>query len=381
MQTPTQILLVLDSIEHRYGERILFRDLSLHVRQGELLCLLGESGSGKSTLLRLIAGLEAPTRGEITLMGRSARRIPPHQRGMAWVSQSAGCYDHLTVKENLALAEQLATASQGTPSMQSAAEWRSELIETLQLGGSMEQRPAQLSGGQVQRLAIARAFLTQRPILLMDEPLVHLHESLRQPIRATLRQWQQRLGCTCIYITHDSAEACQIADRVAVLANGGIAQVEPPELMYCNPRNHWVAELMGTPTVQWFTPSDLGETPVSQSERPQSERLGVRPREWRWLSMLEPSERLGPRPVHDPVALRVAGRILQLRSIESEVWISIDIGAREPLCVVWPRFSACSTSIDASREGGLLRAAPSIPDGLRLGDLLLLENRNRYRWE
>lgn len=374
MQTPTPIL-ALDSIEHGYGKRILFRDLSLHVRPGELLCLLGESGSGKSTLMRLIAGLEAPTRGEITLHGRNAQRIPPHQRGMAWVSQSAGCYDHLSVRENLALAEQLATVAHGSPSKHLATAWRSELVETLQLGPSMDQRPSQLSGGQVQRLAIARAFLTQRPILLMDEPLVHLHESLRQPIRTTLRQWQQRLGSTCIYITHDSVEACQIADRVAVLTNGGIEQIDAPESIYRKPNNHWVAELMGTPTVQWFAPGDLGEVAGSPSER-----LGVRPREWQWLGMLEPSEKLGPRPVHDSGRVCVAGRILQIRSIESEVWISIDIGTREPLCIVWPRYSARSTNMDLLRESGPLRAAPSIPDGLRAGELMLLENRHRYRW-
>lgn len=329
------IAIQLKDIEHCYGRRSVLHELDLCVEHGELLALLGASGSGKSTLVRLLAGLEQPDRGSIEIFGRDARKLPPQQRGVALVSQTAGCYDHLTVRENLALARRLLQPPRpGTSDRARAEQQRFEAIsqhceewlEALQLQEHREHRPNELSGGLAQRLAIARAMLSGRPIILMDEPLAHLHESLRQPIRQLVRQWQYRTGTTCIYITHDSSEAAQIAHRIAVLNAGRIEQIDAPERLYRRPVSRAVAELVGSPPVQWFSVEALG---LSLPYR----TIGFRPRDWR-CSALEPGRDRPLGAEANASRIVVYGAVTEARRIESEWWLTVAFGASNRLLAV-----------------------------------------------
>ncbi|MEI8210531.1 MAG: ABC transporter ATP-binding protein [Planctomycetota bacterium] len=334
----------LQGIEHRYEERIVLQELDLSIRSGEMLCMLGASGCGKSTIVRLIAGLERPYRGSISLFGKDASRIPSHERRIAMVSQTAGCYDHLSVEENLLLSEQLARAERADPTGPN----RSEVIEGLELQGHLQQRPSQLSGGLSQRLAIARAFLSGRPILLMDEPLAHLHESLRQPIRDLVRAWQRESGRTCLYITHDSMEASRISDRIAVLYDGQVKQIDAPENVYDQPACRQVAELVGTPSIQWFNPRAIGLAS-------ESARIGIRPRDWRCISILPAESAIGP-PDADSQDIRLHGLIVDSRRIESEWWLRIEFGAAQKLLAILPRWLSADS-------GGIDLPSPQHPDG------------------
>ncbi len=235
--------------------------IKFEVQRGELHALLGPSGSGKSTLLRLIAGLARPTRGTIELMGADATQKPPHLRNIAHVSQTATAYDHLSVADNLRLAHSLAPPASRTA--RDAAEH--PLVKAFELENTLRQRAGELSGGQRQRLAILRALLTARPILLLDEPLAHLQESLKRPLHTLLQTWIREKSITCILVTHDSQEAFEFSDRISILDQGKLLQSGTPQELFAHPINRTVAERFDRPSIQWFTLPPI---------------LGMRPRQW-----------------------------------------------------------------------------------------------------
>lgn len=315
---PAATAISLDSLCYRFGTKVVLNRLNLEVSPGECIAVLGTSGCGKSTLLRVIAGLLPPASGIVRLMGTDQVRTAPHQRDIAVVSQAAGSYDHLTVEENLRLAERLPSLNQAT---NLHAKQKETLLEQLEVLPLLGKKPPQLSGGQSQRVAIARAFLSGRSILLMDEPMAHLHEGLRDPIRSLIRKLQKSTGKTCIYITHDSAEACQLADRIAVLAEGTIQQIDSPPDIYRNPANHHVANLFGRPPIQWFDPQSLG---WGDRRNP----IGVRPNDWKILEInnegnsLRRTEDLTSEHPAD-TSNRIAGVVREIQKIESDLWIEV----------------------------------------------------------
>jgi len=333
----------LERISHGYGAGSVLCDLDLQVRAGELLAILGESGCGKSTLLRLITGLEQPSSGTIRLFDREQSSIPPHQRPLAWVTQTAGCYDHLTVDENLRLARQLAKSS-GSISLEDAVHRQHALIEDFGLSGLLSRNTSTLSGGERQRLAIARALLTLRPILLLDEPLAHLNESLRESLRRKIRQWTKQLGITTLFVTHDSVEAMEIADRIAILHAGRIEQIDAPKLIYESPRTVQIASAFGKPCIQIFeTSKDLTKGTVG--------RIGVRPWDWERLvgaGTESRSVRLGD----GHSAPEVIGTLIEVRCVESHWWCDLDVGLEEPMRVVVPRWDPSHTTSVAMPECG-----------------------------
>lgn len=242
-QTPSAVAVAIRDLVHRYRGRDILRALQLEIYQGEWLSLLGESGSGKTTLVRLIAGLETPAQGSIAIQGQPQARVPTHRRPLMLVPQSAPCYEHLTAAENLALAQRLSSNS-GKWTPQEGAQWYEEVITGLELHSFLERKPGQLSGGERQRLAIARAILPRRPLLLLDEPFAHLNESLREAIGQRLRAWTSKLGITTVHVTHDSIEAVQLSDRVALLCNGIIEQIDAPNLILDHPATPQAAHLL-----------------------------------------------------------------------------------------------------------------------------------------
>jgi multiple sugar transport system ATP-binding protein len=226
------------------GGHIAVRDLNLEIEDGEFLVLVGPSGCGKSTALRMIAGLEAITRGVLTIGGAVANGLSPRQRNVAMIFQSYALYPHLTVGENLGFALKVRREPR-------------ELIETrvgetaamLELKALLGRRPGQLSGGQRQRVAMGRALVRHPRAFLMDEPLSNLDARLRGQMRVEIARLQRAAGVTTVYVTHDQVEAMTMADRVAVMRNGVLQQLGAPRELYDRPVNLFVAGFIGAPPI------------------------------------------------------------------------------------------------------------------------------------
>lgn len=214
-------------------------DLTLNVADGELLVLVGPSGCGKTTTLRLVAGLDEPTQGRICIGGQVVNGVPPHRRDVAMVFQRPALYPHLNVRENLAFTRRLRRASGW------CAADLSDIAGLLGLEGLLERMPSQLSGGQQQRVALGRALLRRPALYLLDEPLSSLDVKLRLEMRRELHLLQKRFRATMIYVTHDQAEALTLGDRVAVLHDGRLQQVDAPRALWDRPANRFVAGFLG----------------------------------------------------------------------------------------------------------------------------------------
>jgi ABC-type Fe3+/spermidine/putrescine transport system ATPase subunit len=237
----TTIALSIVNVLKRYSRDVTIGPISLEVRRGEFFSLLGESGSGKTTLLRCIAGFEEVTSGDILLDGAPIQDKAAHLRNVGLVFQNYALFPHRTVFDNVAFGLTLRKVPK--PEIAKRVNNILRLVGMPDLG---ERYPAQLSGGQQQRVAIARAVVLEPPLILFDEPLSNLDAKLRVQLRFELRALQRRLGMTCIFVTHDQAEAFALSDRVAVLANGGIAQMGTPNEIYEAPASAYVAEFVGS---------------------------------------------------------------------------------------------------------------------------------------
>jgi len=226
------------------GDVVAIDDVSLDIPDGEFIALVGPSGCGKSTLLRTIAGLEEVTAGEIQIGGRDVTDLAPRHRDIAMVFQSYALYPHMSVRQNLGYGLRVRRMPK--------AEIRArvdEIAALLGLTDLLERKPAQLSGGQRQRVAMGRAIVRQPQAFLMDEPLSNLDAKLRVGMRASLAQLHQQLGVTTVYVTHDQVEAMTLGQRVAVMRDGLILQVDTPQVLYEQPRDLFVAGFIGSPAM------------------------------------------------------------------------------------------------------------------------------------
>jgi multiple sugar transport system ATP-binding protein len=233
---------VTRDIVKRFGEVPAVNGISLNVPNGEFMVLLGPSGCGKTTFLRIICGLERQTSGDLLIGGDVVNDIPPRARGVAMMFQSYGLYPHFTVRNNIAFP----LKTQGTPGAEISkkVEWASQLLG---IGHLLDRRPRQLSGGERQRVALARALVRQPTALLLDEPLSNLDAKLRTSARQEIKQFQQRVGVTTIYVTHDQVEAMGMGDRIAVIDRGQVRQVGTPSEIYNDPADRFVATFVGAP--------------------------------------------------------------------------------------------------------------------------------------
>jgi len=214
--------------------------INVEIDRGEFFSLLGPSGCGKTTTLRLVAGFEEPTSGSILLDGADVAHLPAHKRNVNTVFQSYALFPFLTVAENVAFGLKYKSVSK-----QESAKRVGEALELVQLTGYEKRRPGQLSGGQQQRVALARALVLNPAVLLLDEPLGALDAKLRRTLQIELKALQERVGITFIYVTHDQEEALTMSDRLAVMANGRIAQIGSPEQVYEEPADSYVADFLG----------------------------------------------------------------------------------------------------------------------------------------
>src|SRR5437868_7970180 len=225
-----------------FGEITAVNGISLTVPDGEFMVLLGPSGCGKTTFLRVICGLEQQTSGDLLIGGEIVNDIPPRARGVAMMFQSYGLYPHYTVRNNIAFP--LRTQRVPRDEIEKKVQWASQLLGISHLLG---RRPRQLSGGERQRVALARALVREPTALLLDEPLSNLDAKLRTSARQEIKNFQQRVGISTIYVTHDQVEAMGLGDRIAVLNQGRLQQVGTPEEIYHRPANTFVATFVGSP--------------------------------------------------------------------------------------------------------------------------------------
>jgi multiple sugar transport system ATP-binding protein len=222
-------------------------DLSLDISDGEFLVLVGPSGCGKSTALRMIAGLETITEGELRIGDKVVNDVEPKDRDIAMVFQNYALYPHMTVYDNIGFALKLAKV----PKEEIDKRVR-KAAETLELTTYLDRKPGQLSGGQRQRVAMGRAIVRQPAAFLMDEPLSNLDAKLRVQMRAEIAALQRELGVTTFYVTHDQVEAMTMGDRVAVIKDGYLQQVDSPQSLYDKPSNVFVAAFIGSPSMNLF---------------------------------------------------------------------------------------------------------------------------------
>ncbi len=232
--------LQLKGVSKSFGGTRAVEPLDLTFPEGALTALLGPSGCGKTTLLRMIAGLEDPSTGAITLSGRGITDLPAHKRKFGMVFQSFALFPHLTVRDNVAYSLTISGVSKTA-----AVEKADSLLDLVQLSGFGDRRIGELSGGQRQRVAIARALAQEPEVFLLDEPMSALDAKLREEMQVELRLLQQRLGITTIVVTHDQREAMTMADNIVVMSNGRVEQVGPPRAIYHEPRNAFVADFIG----------------------------------------------------------------------------------------------------------------------------------------
>ncbi len=235
----TNAIVVRGANKH-YGDFAALDNVDFEVPTGSLTALLGPSGSGKSTLLRAIAGLDQPDTGTITINGRDVTRVPPQRRDIGFVFQHYAAFKHLTVRDNVAFGLKIRRRPKAE-----IAEKVDNLLEVVGLSGFQTRYPSQLSGGQRQRMALARALAVDPQVLLLDEPFGALDAKVRDDLRSWLRRLHDDVHVTTVLVTHDQAEALDVADRIAVLNNGRIEQVGSPSAVYDTPANAFVMSFLG----------------------------------------------------------------------------------------------------------------------------------------
>ena len=286
------VSLRLDGIAKVFADDVVAVDgVSLTIHDGEFIVLVGPSGCGKTTTLRTIAGLEQPTEGRVVIDGEDVSGQDPRERDVAMVFQNYALYPHKTVRENIAFPLEIRKFPDGV-----IAEHMQETAELLGISELLDRRPADLSGGQQQRVALGRAIIRDPKLFLFDEPLSNLDAKLRIQMRTELNKLHDRVGKTSVYVTHDQVEAMTLSDRVVVMNNGAVQQVDPPEVVYDRPANRFVAGFIGEPPMNFFdvsaTTADgvrvtgggielrlsaaIGESLAEHGDRERLE-LGVRP--------------------------------------------------------------------------------------------------------
>lgn len=274
--------LEIKHLNKTYNPKVVpVKDLSLAVEDGEFLTLLGPSGCGKSTTLRLIAGLEQPTRGDVVIGPDVVTHKSAGDRDIAMVFQSYALYPHMNVYDNIASGLKLRKMSSNDIQQRVA-----EASRVLNLDDLMRRKPGQLSGGQRQRVALGRALVRNPAVFLLDEPLSNLDALLREQVRAELKQLFEKQNAPVVYVTHDQTEAMTLSTKVAVLYQGDLQQLDPPQQIYSRPANQFVAGFIGSPQMNLLTlrcenqSAILGDTQIplpSSAGSPREIVLGIRP--------------------------------------------------------------------------------------------------------
>ncbi len=275
-----------ENVTKTFGDTRVVDDLSLEIDDGEFVVLLGPSGCGKTTTLRMLAGLETVTTGDIYIGDERINDVPTQHRDLAMVFQSYALYPHMTIAENIAYPLRVRKLDKNE-----RAKRVNDVAAMLEIESLLDRKPRQLSGGERQRVALARAIVREPRAYLMDEPLSNLDARLRVQMRGELKRLQHQLGTTTIYVTHDQAEAMTLASRVAVMKRGKLQQFDTPLNIYNHPANRFVAEFVGSPSMNFIDGridggvfmSELIRIPVTKENTNQI-TIGIRPEHIRVLN-------------------------------------------------------------------------------------------------
>lgn len=259
-----------EGVTKKFDRVSAVKDLSLTVSNGEFVVLLGPTGAGKTTTLRLGAGLETPDEGKVFLDGVEVTKVSPAARDVTFVFQEYSLYPHLTVFENMAFPLKSPIRKVGKSEIKKRV---TEVAEMLRIGHKLKNKATQLSGGEMQRVSIGRALVRAPKVFLMDEPLSSLDAKLREDLRVELKRIQREIGATILYVTHDQLEAMTLADRIGILNEGVLEQIDAPQRIYEKPCSIYAARRLGSPQINLIDPGVLGLMPSSKS----SVKLGVRP--------------------------------------------------------------------------------------------------------
>lgn len=307
------------NVSKTFGATRVVDDLSLELDDGEFIVLLGPSGCGKTTTLRMLAGLETVTSGEIYIDGERINDVPTQHRDLAMVFQSYALYPHMTIAENIGYPLRVRKLQKAERS-----ERVNRVAALLEIESLLERKPRELSGGERQRVALARAIVREPRAYLMDEPLSNLDARLRVQMRGELKRLQHQLGTTTIYVTHDQAEAMTLASRVAVMRKGRLQQFDTPMNIYNHPANRFVAEFVGSPSMNFIEGAVEAETFVSDSLHVplNADQLNELSRQSRWT--------MGIRPEHVQVlteprdgAIPASVYVTELMGNETFVFLSV----------------------------------------------------------
>jgi spermidine/putrescine transport system ATP-binding protein len=326
-------MISIQNVSKAFGRVKAVRDVSLDIKAGEFFSLLGASGSGKTTLLRMIAGFEGVTAGKILIDGQEMQEFPPHLRPINMVFQNYAIFPHLNVSDNIAYG----LRRLGAPRAEQAR-LVEEMLEMIALPGYGDRRATQLSGGQMQRVALARALILKPKVLLLDEPLGALDKQLREQMQLELRSLQRQLGITFVLVTHDQEEALTLSDRVAVMADGQVIQVDTPSGLYDRPQNRQVAAFVGTMNFFDARFCQIGPDRVAEitglGRHPVNGAAFARCRGERVLVAIRPEGfALSPQPL-DGQGPAVAGRLLARQYLGGRQLLQVAIeGLAAPVAV------------------------------------------------
>jgi len=268
------VVLKTEGLKKYYGDVKALDDVSVEIKEGELLAVIGPSGSGKTTLLRSVAGFVQLDGGKIYIKGRDVTDLPPEKRNVAMFFQNYALWPHMTVFENIAYGLKVRKLSK--EKIKEKVEW---VLNFLDIGHLANRKPSQLSGGQQQRVALARAIVVEPDLLLLDEPLSNLDAKIRMRIRFELRAMLKKLKIATLYVTHDQEEALSIADRIAVMSNGKILQVGEPREIYRKPVNLFVADFVGVNCVVRTKPESIRKLGIVTAEKGEELSLVIRAEE------------------------------------------------------------------------------------------------------
>ena len=368
----------LDNLTKNYGGGApdAVQNLDLEIADGEFLVLVGPSGCGKSTALRMIAGLEEITDGAVWIGEEFVNDVHPKDRNIAMVFQNYALYPHMSVYNNIAFALQLAKV----PRAEIDRRVR-EAAGILELEDYLKRRPGQLSGGQRQRVAMGRAIVRQPSVFLMDEPLSNLDAKLRVQVRAEIAALQRRLGVTTVYVTHDQVEAMTMGDRVALLRDGVLQQVDTPARIYDVPANMFAAAFIGSPTMNLFYADLVGEggaasivlggRSIALPEATVAERSGLAAFEGRSIVVgIRPEDVAGSGQESDADGV-LNSRIELLEALGSDMMAHVRLDARTALVASSDSLTEISTA-DAGGETSRCITRLSARSKLRLGDRIAL---------
>jgi putative spermidine/putrescine transport system ATP-binding protein len=319
-----------EGLSKSFGQVHALQDVDLDIPHGRFVCLLGPSGCGKTTLLRLIAGLEAPTRGRILLDGADVTEVPAHKRDFGMVFQSLALFPHLSVGENVAYG--LRVRGVDKAKRRQRAE---ELLALVRLPGLLDRPVTQLSGGQRQRVAIARALALDPRLFLLDEPLSALDAKLREAMQVELRLLQQRLGISTVVVTHDQREAMTMADIVVVMDHGRVQQVGAPLAIYRAPANAFVAGFIGQSNLLWGLVAEggvrIGGHPVRVAHLPAGLSAGAA------VTLSVRPEEAHVRPPGEPGPNRLPAEVAFVRDLGASVEVTARCDGQDLLVVMAPR--------------------------------------------